>query len=679
MYERNAIVLERYFDKILGYNMKCNIKTNFFEYKEMVECLEKYKDVSEDEESIMQEYDLTANKIREIQRIQENLYKKNNKLQIERNEIFQNIDDNASVIQKKMENINDALDAVNREICENANSFIDIVREFSEKTETRQTCGKSRRNIENDYNTKLNKILDDYQEIDLEYERKAKQFIELDTGKIETELKDKIIKNGENEKIPFNDEVITKAICLGVDIQKREAEILANIYEKTNRLFTEIKNNNVKLSKHKKSIKDANSKMLFISAIKEYLFQFLDNERLTAVNGEEEHAKLMSDACKNLDEDLIQINNLYTLLLKEISKKITKKSYPELYKREYLEELERKAEEFDKQIKKLNLTVTIINPNYWRIEGMKKIYTTFDKCVTEEYGRDLSEFLNEPKEDDEIEEDYEDVVNENEEEINEEKLESEKKDEEKDSNDQSTKDSVKAELDRKIDMILGFDNSILKKGKNLQEEDDDDDFEDEIEDDKFGFRWDGINDDEEDEEDDDDNIIDEEDDDEEDSIIDEEDDDDSIIEEEDDDDSIIEEDEDNIIEKEDDDEIEEDEIGEDQEDIEYTELKDDEQEDNNYEFKQENLKKSIEKTSNNEDIEEINDTEDDWEKSNIKLEWNDEDEFEKEKTSKNEKIEEEGNENKEKEESWEDEFVKIDKKSKDKKKKKRGFFDKFKK
>ena len=45
MYERNAIVLERYFDSAFGYDRKNNLKTNFAEYSELVKCLEEYKNV----------------------------------------------------------------------------------------------------------------------------------------------------------------------------------------------------------------------------------------------------------------------------------------------------------------------------------------------------------------------------------------------------------------------------------------------------------------------------------------------------------------------------------------------------------------------------------------------------------------------------------------------------------
>lgn len=473
MYERNAVVLERYFNQMFGYNMKNNIKTNFEDYCELVDCLEKYHNISEEEENVIQEYDSIANKIREIQKLQENLNKKNLKLQEERANILQNVGDNANNIQKKLDTVNSNIQSINDEIKINGQKFVDVVGEFNDKSLTRTECGKTRRNIEAEYNKKANEVLDNYQDIDIEYERKAKSFIEVETDSIEGEIKEKIEKNGEKEKTPFNEEVISKAISLSIDIQKRETDILANIYDKTNRLFIEIKNNSVRIEKHKKIIKDAKCKLEFISAIKEYLVQFLDNERLTAVNGEEEHSRLMQEACRNLDDDLVQINNLYTLLLKESSKKITKKSYPELYNFEYLKLLENKSEEFDAEIKKLNLPVTVINPNHWRIEGMQKIFNIFIKCVTEVYDRDLSEFMpveNQEENSQDLEDDVDDL-NEEVDTTDGEEDELEDSDEQEDSEEDEENDA-KTEIDKKIDMILGF---------NTSSKDSDDDWNDEEE------------------------------------------------------------------------------------------------------------------------------------------------------------------------------------------------------
>lgn len=564
MYERSAIVLERYFNKLLGYDMPNNLKTNFYDYNDLVQALEKYKDISEEEEIIMQEYDSIANKIRSTQKTQEGLFKKNNKLQEERNELFQNIDEDVAKSRKRLDILNNNISTIDEEIKKNAQNFIDIVEEFNEKSTVRENCGRTRRSVENEYNKKLNATLDDFQNISIDKAKDVKQFKDIDTADIEKELKEKLIKNGEKEKIPFNIEVINKAIDLCIDIQKREAEVFSSVYDKTNKLFMEIKNNATKVEKHKKLIRDAESKINFLNAFKEYLVQFLDNERLTAVNNKEDHDNLMTEACKNLEQDLEQINNLYTILIKEATKKVTKKTYNELYNLEYLADLEAKAEEFDKKIKKLNLSVTIINPNNWRIEGMKKIYDVFNKSVTEIYDRDLSVYQIEPKIEVEFEEDDEPV----EEEV---KIETKKKttkkttrskakkeeiSEDDDKEEETKKQTKKAsrenkqreEIDKKIDMILGFgtfedDENDSIETENDFEEDEEDDWNDDIIDDEDDWEDDIENDiddddeEDEDEKDDEDDDEYEEDDDYEFDIEDDEDDDNDDEDNEDDDDA----------------------------------------------------------------------------------------------------------------------------------------------
>lgn len=462
MYERNAIVLERYFNQMFGYNLKNNIKANFIDYCELIECLEKYKQVSEEEENIVSEYDFIAGCITEIQKNQEVLNKKNDKLQQLRKDIFQNIDDSSENIQRKIYDINNNIQNINGEIQENAQKFIDYLGKFNEKTSTRTKCEKSMRTIEAEYNKRLNDILDNYKDIDIVIERKAKAFIDAQTNEIEGELINKITKNGEKEKIPFSRDVIEKAIKLCIEIQKKENRIFVNIYEKSNRLFNEIKNNTLKPERHKKIIIESKTELEFLSAMKEYLVQFLDNERLTAVNGEKDHDNLMKEACKNLEIDLKQINNLYTLLEKEMSNKVTKKAYTDLYNIGYLKDLERVAEEFDIQIKKLNLPVTIINPNYWRIDGMRKIYDVFNNCVTNNYGRDIFEFI--PKE--------EEIENKQDLDLNN-KIELTKNINTDIKTSDVEKKNAKSEIDKKIDLILGANNATESEEEIIDDEDQD--------------------------------------------------------------------------------------------------------------------------------------------------------------------------------------------------------------
>lgn len=475
MYERNAIILERYFDKIFGYNLKNNIKVNFNNYCELVEIQEKYKNITEEEEETIIDYDLIANKIREIQMKQQSLYKENTQYHQQRESIFDNIDEDVNSIQRKFDIVNQNIQEIESQIKENGSNFISAVAEFNEKSSTRSRCGTNRRTIEFEYNNMLNETLDNYRNIDVNIEQRAKKFIESDNVDTQEELKKIIQENGKKERIPFNEDAIYQAIKLSIDIQKRETDILINAYEKTNKLFAEIKSGKLKIDMHKKVIVDSKSKQEFLLAVKEYLVQFLDNERLASVNGENEYNQLMKEACKNLSDDLTQINNLYTLLIKEISKKATKKMYNEMYKIEYLDELKKKSEDFENQIKKLKLPVTIINPNYWRIEGMEKIYDIFGKCVTENYNRDLSEFIisNSGEEDGEEDADTSDYMEKKNVDIvneqiktNNQNTKSQIEDEQPETQKEEDKElnDVKREIDKKIDLILG-----LKKEDNFDD------------------------------------------------------------------------------------------------------------------------------------------------------------------------------------------------------------------
>ena len=504
MYERNAIIIERYFDKMFGYNIKNNIKINFENYCKLIKSLENYKNSIEEEEEVIIEYDIIANKIRDIQKKQNDLNKKNYQLQDERNNIFQNLDEDANLIQKKVDTINNDIKKIDEEIQDNTLNFVNIIAEFNEKSIVRNRCGKNRRAVEIDYNKKLNDTLDNYKNIDINLEIRAKQFIELDTTEIENELKNEIKKNGEKEKIPFQEEVIEQAIILSIDAQKKETEILSNIYEKTNKLFAEIKNNSIKMAKHNKIILDSTSKIDFISAIKDYVVQFLDNERLAVVNGEKEYNKLMKDACKNFNDDLKQINNLYALLLKEISKKASKKAYADLYNIEYLKELEKKGEEFENQVRKLKLSAAVINPDYWRIEGMTRIYGAFNKCVTENYNRDLKEFI--PTKEDDDEEDEDNREEKKEVQIKEKNIQDKQKkeiidqkrdleNETKNDIDSQDEDDLKSEIDRKIDIILGLKGNDSSKNNKKDEQDEydwDDNQEETTELDNSNEDWDEI-------------------------------------------------------------------------------------------------------------------------------------------------------------------------------------------
>ena len=80
MYERSAIVLERYIEKILKFDNQYNLRSNYNNFKDLMEELENYQIISTKEGKIIQEFDEAVKKIEEIQKAQEKIYNSNIKL-----------------------------------------------------------------------------------------------------------------------------------------------------------------------------------------------------------------------------------------------------------------------------------------------------------------------------------------------------------------------------------------------------------------------------------------------------------------------------------------------------------------------------------------------------------------------------------------------------------------------
>lgn len=392
MYERSVIVLERYFSEKFLYKENSNLKNNYLNYCDLVEKVEKYQQVSDAEDKIIKECEEIISSIERIQKQQKSIYGKVLKLHEDRNTLFENIDESSDNIEKGLKKIEQNIDKNNEEMKSIDEEYINIIKLFNEKSKIRLQYGRSRRKVEKAYREILELTIDNYNKMNHEGLKKVKAYLSVESTEINSELKKKMLKNGENEKIPFDKNVIESAIILGEKIHREEASILLDIYHKTRNLLNEINIGEIKIGKHKKTTKNAKVKLDFINSQKEYLFLFLDNERLSVSLGKKEHKKLMEEACLDLEKDLIQINNLNELLLKEISGKATKKDYKELYNEEYFKDLKKKETDFDDEMRKLNLVGKIINPIYWRIDGIEKLYETFDNIATEEYGRDLSEF-----------------------------------------------------------------------------------------------------------------------------------------------------------------------------------------------------------------------------------------------------------------------------------------------
>ena len=108
----------------------------------------------------------------------------------------------------------------------------------------------------------------------------------------------------------------------------------------------------------------------------------------------------MEESCNEFKTDMEQFGNLYSLILREIAGRSSKKAYKELYNSTYLLGIEETEKNFNQEVNTIKSKAglgAIINTNYWRIEGIKSIYENFNQEVEESYGRDLSEFMPEEK------------------------------------------------------------------------------------------------------------------------------------------------------------------------------------------------------------------------------------------------------------------------------------------
>ena len=151
MYERNAIVLERYFEKEFGFDKKNNLRSNYTNYGDIVEELERYQTTVTEEESVIQEFDQIAEEIQDIQKTQEKLCMVNEKLEQERNNLFNELDENPSIIQNKLEKIEHTIDENNEELKTLRKEFIEALEIFGQKQKERNTRSKERRLVETNH------------------------------------------------------------------------------------------------------------------------------------------------------------------------------------------------------------------------------------------------------------------------------------------------------------------------------------------------------------------------------------------------------------------------------------------------------------------------------------------------------------------------------------------------
>ncbi len=482
MYERSATILEKNFNEKFGLNKKINLKTICNDYKEIIEELEKYQTILEEEEKVINGFDTVASQIRKIQKEQKNIYESNINLEEEKMQIFEGLDEEPEVTEKKLKKIEEKIDANNKKSKELRENFVEALAEFSSKQTERNKYSRARREEEKKHIQILEKCNSDMEEIDSSILKNIKEFQNSDEENSKNEIAEVMINNGKGERVPFDEEVIKTAVKIRNEIAKKEADCYLTVYDKMKKLLIEINSDEIKLEKYKKALRDTSIKLAFLKAQTMYIVSFLDNERIAAINGIKIYKQLMSENCKNLEMDIQQFNNLYELILRETQGKATKKAYKDLYNNEYLKNIEEKEKNLEEEISNIKIkTGAIINSNYWRIEEIKNVYEVFQKGITEKFEKDLSEFkLDGAEESTEIKDDIFKT------EIPAEEVEYIDEYEEDDLEEDSDEDEYEDDIDDEFeDEELEEDDDDEKYKDDLEDDEDDDyeEYEDDFEDD----------------------------------------------------------------------------------------------------------------------------------------------------------------------------------------------------
>ena len=393
MYERSAIVLENYFSRIFGLNKVKNLRTNYEDYAQMIDEIKEYQRVIQEEENVIQKFDEAAAEIEEIQRRQHKLHDENLEIENQRDQIFNDLSENPSILDQKLQKLENKLEDNNIELKEIREKYVKSLVIFTERQKERNKYARIHRTTEGEYLNNAKLAVKNFDEIDENDIQQIRKFQTEDKKRYIQEITNIMLRNGKNERIPFDNLAIENAVNARMEIAQEEAGLYISIYERMKKLLIELNSGNIKLAKSEKVLRDASVKFDFLNAKKEYIVSFLDNERITAMNGKIIHESLMKEACRNFQVDIKQINNLYELVARETVGKATKKAYKELYNKTYLKDIQEKERDFEEEVTNIKINIgTVINSNYWRIEGIKNIYNTFQEEISEKFNKDLSEY-----------------------------------------------------------------------------------------------------------------------------------------------------------------------------------------------------------------------------------------------------------------------------------------------
>ena len=378
MYERSASVLEKYISQTMIYSSE--LKENYSYYKGLISLLENYQNASEKEITYDKEYKMVLSNVEDIQKKQKEISKYNVELENKRNRLFSDSIKPPEEIESYLLDIEKAVKENGEKLIEARTELISELKNVAEKKESLKEIQETIRQENRNFRKALREIQNSYKVISEEQVDWLDQSIK-DYKKMEDEVIDIMLQNGEGEKVPFDENAIKSGAIFGIDIARKECEAYIFIYKQTSKLMDEISSNKVKLETRKRAFFVAESKIKFLEAEKEYLNHFLDNERLTAIHSEEEHTKAMKDAMEKFKYDVLKFDKLYDLLVKETRGRATKEDYDTLYDADHYRDVEDREAKFKRETKRLGIN-SVVSPDYWRSEGMRCVYDAFTKIIS---------------------------------------------------------------------------------------------------------------------------------------------------------------------------------------------------------------------------------------------------------------------------------------------------------
>ena len=234
MYERSAIVLERYFDNWIGLGNKCNLRDNYKNYCNIIEKLEKYQINYQKELNSIKEYNEVLHKIKDIQAEEKELYKKSAKLEYNRNLLFNNIDGKVEDTKKCIEKIEAEVEKNNELMKQTREKYIEALKEYNIRRIELSKMKRYKKMAENNYNEILEVTKQNYEGITSEDLDAARQFANFDD---EEDIVKTLIENGSSEKIPFNEDVMRCTTNYSISMVKKEVISYLTIYDKTTKLL----------------------------------------------------------------------------------------------------------------------------------------------------------------------------------------------------------------------------------------------------------------------------------------------------------------------------------------------------------------------------------------------------------------------------------------------------------